>query len=283
MIGVGIGYFLGKNSKINRETTLIVRINYNSVPLIYNAVGQLNEQLRDNNIDLLKKYNLYEDGHKLLKEIDIEPIVNINDIVEKISDSDHYMEALLDHSKIAGDEFFTSELFIPLYHDHKINISMDNDADIGIVRHILNYLNDIEALQNAKEVYRDNLKFKIHEDRFSIAQIDSILQKTGTQKISLPSRNQPFIQNDQRNVYNLNMILQEKKKILNRLEAMQAKLLIYNEPVILKNDPLPSNNKVSNYNKIVYIPIILVVLYILLALFWSLFRKAKYLSENRAS
>lgn len=279
--GIVGGYFWNQNKKTKKETTLIVRVNYNSVDYVYNAVDQLFSKVKDSDEDFLSPYNFFKDGVSLIRKIEIEPVVSVNDILEKTPEFYGNIDLLIEQTT-SSMKVFTSDMFVSQFKTHKIDLRVGNQADNSIIDDVVVFLNDNEILQNAKETYKANLRRKIEENQYSVTRIDSILQRMGTSNRARPSSAQVYVHTDETNVTDLRALLQEKTRIMNSLEEMEVNMLNYDEPVIVLNKPVLKEHSGFFSNKVLWLPIALIMLFLGISWLSYLIKKAKYLAENQS-
>src|SRR5699024_5145534 len=109
IIGFLGSYFLDSQKVLQKNTTLIVQVNFESTSIIYDAVEQLEGKIRDNDQEFLSRYHLNSENQSLLKTIEISPVVNLKDLLRQYETADeqnHLVTDLLNHVN-KNEEFLT--------------------------------------------------------------------------------------------------------------------------------------------------------------------------------
>lgn len=282
VMGATIGYFWNTTPK--QKSTLVTQINFESAHVIYNAVDQLDEKIKNKDKEFLEEYNLYGQEQPLIEKIEIAPVVNLNDIMRNFTPTvghETLQEILINQAGEEEEELLRSELLIPFYKKHKIDIKASNEAEQSVLDEVISYLNSNELLQDSKGVYQTSLESKIHENQLNIVQIDSLLQKLGGEHKFNSGDNQVFVNADGSNIEDLHHLLQEKSRIMNDLESLQADQLINHDPVVLLNKGQLETDVDLFYNKILWLPLFLVVIFLIGSLLGSVYNKGKKLVEQK--
>src|SRR5699024_3738663 len=278
-IGIGGSYYLNNQNKTTQETDLIVQINFSGVPLVYSSVDQLNGEIENSDLTFLQPYGLTHKNQSILKQIKIEPIVDLKRLRQEYEGSSEQNTVIADLLKQAvkdKGEFLTSEILTPNYKQHKITVRANQGVDSSTVTNILGYLNDLAKLQDVKSVYQQSLAFKIAEYKLNIGQLDSLFQRIGEQKELVYEANLAFsISTQQPGHANLEQLLVQKNKMMNDLEMMEADQLNYDHPVVLLNNPTWKTDHRSFYVQYIRLPLMLIVGYLILALLVSGIKKGR--------
>lgn len=286
LLGFGIGYFLNSQKQPDKEAHIIAQLNYSSVPIIYDAVKQLNEKIKNNDPEFLTSHDLYKNGHSLLKEITITPVVNLDQLIKHYQTNPRESEiakSLINEATKENDEILTSELFRSQYKLHEITVSATAEADRSAVENIVKYLNDNESLRAVQKVYQKSLQFKIREYELNIAQMDSIFERLGDQNSLITSGTNPISLYDGRplSFEDLHHTIREKRRLMDDLEEMQADAVKYDNAAVVLNSPEWTMDSQSFFERILWIPVIFVVAYLLLASMAAGIKKGKRLAEQK--
>ncbi len=278
VVGVVIGYFL--EDKKSNETTLLVQINFESANYVYNAIDQLNAKLQENDADFLMENGFLDNGRTAVTSAEIEPIVNIMDILKNTTGNDGYIQAVFDQSKFE-DDLLTSEVFIPEYKNHRIVItSNENDTD-KVLSVFLSYLNENKILNKIKVVKIKNTESIIEKNKNSIASIDSSMKVYGTPMPSNIHPGQNYFNYYEFNNGNIHLLVQQKTSLLEENEELEIELIKYNNIVELLNKPELQIKKNILAKQTIIIPLLFMGLFILFALLRGLYLKAERLSISR--
>lgn len=280
IIGLVLGYFLDRNLKHNKQTELIVQINFDGGNYIYNTIAQLQNKIQDKDTVYLKDIGLYENGETLLKSIEISPIVSITEILKKTPENDRNVDLFLQQAQYE-DQLLTSEIFIPEYKTHKIELIASDSADYNTINTLIEYLNDNKILQQSKEITIESSKLKIRENKLSIIYIDSVTKNYGSRSKSEAPAGQIYINTMQSNIDYLHMLFREKVNIMEELQSLQIELLKYGEPVVLLNKPVLQIKKSLFSKKMFVLPLLFFIFFIIISIIISLFRTARRLSDSK--
>lgn len=274
--GILIGYFLEKYQKIAREGSLIVQINFDASNYVYNSIEHLNNKVIDKDTIFLKKMGFYKDQKIILRKVEIVPIVNIADILDKINVENRSIEPLLDQAQYE-DNLLTSEIFIPEYKTHRISIKTTEEGSSATINYLLAYLNDNELMQQIKEVTVLNTIDQIKQIKQSIVGVDSIVKKYGTQ-IRGVSTSQVYFNSVEAN-NNMHLLFSLKNTLLKNVEKLEIELLKYNDIVTLLDNPFLATKKSFFDKKMIILPILFVLLFIIFLFFKKAYKKAQRIEE----
>jgi hypothetical protein len=281
IFGVIAGYYMDKTSLPSKQATLIAQINFDGSNYIYDAIEQLNGKIKEYDTLSLQEWKFYEEGEILIYNVEIEPIVNIFDILDDAQTSDRNIEVLLEQSQYT-DDLLMSEMFIPQYKSHRIIIQTSPLADDSVIQYLLNYLNSNEILNQIKDVTIHNSKRKISQNLQSIAYMDSIFKVYGTLVKADSQPNQVSFSSYDVNNGSIHMMFREKKEIQEEIEDLEVELLKYDNIIEVINKPLLKVQKSFFANKTKFLPLFLVVLFLIATAFRNLYLRAKRLSEENS-
>lgn len=282
IIGIGIGLGVWKNSIQNpsREGTLIVQINFKSANQIYQSIEVLNERIKNDEEKFLKKYHFYEDTHLLLKSIEIEPIINLTEVLQYLPENNRSFELLMDETNFK-DELLSSEVFLPLYRLHKLKITISHRGDQEeIIKNVLAYLNSEEEINNLKSVFYQNLETKIKEAELTIAGIDSIIKRLGSAH-NIGTAGQVYVSSNDNNIESLHLLLQEKDRALIQLEDLKIDQKRNEEIVVSTSEPLFNKKQGLLYNKAIIYPILFLLIFFFISWLRHSFNKAASMLEKQ--
>lgn len=278
-VGIGLGYFLDKNKRYSKETTMIVQVNFNGSNYVYDAIEQLDYKIKEGDTASLRKLGLYKNGTKSIMQVTITPIVSVIDILKKAPNAGMNMDVLIEQSKY--DDLLTSEIFIPEYQAHRLVVITSPDANQETLDNLLAYLNNNKILNEIKDATIENTKARIIDNDKSIAYLDSIFKVYGTMAPTGSSSNQVYVNSSGVDNENVHLMFSEKRSIRNESGRLQVELLKYDNIVETLNKPELRKRKSLLSCKKRALPIIFVFLFVLGTLMKNLYNKAKKLSESR--
>jgi len=280
LIGGVIGYFIEEKYEPNKETTIIVQNNFNSSNYVYEAVEQLNQKLKEKDTVYLKNAGFRTDTI-VLKEILIEPIVNIIQLLNKSGDSYQALETFLDKA-IFEDELLTSELFLTEYTYHKINIKTTSEGTQENINNVMSFLNNNEMYNQIKTIIVNETKNRIDYNKETIHKIDAILESHSKVNQSETNPNQLVVSSgvDYTDFYEL---INSKNNAIAQITNLKTTLVKYDKIITIINKPsLIEINKLLSNHKFNF-AFLFVFLYLFYFLMKNIYFSIKKLAENTSS
>lgn len=282
IIGAGLGYFFQQTYKLNQKTTALIRVNFDSVDYVYSEIELLNDKIKEKD-SVFFEANGFRSDTLEMKKIEVKPIINLNNILEKYEINDRKLEGLLRYLDFEDEDIKLYETFNSEYKYHKINFSLSPVASNKTITSTIAYLNNNKLLQKFKEMIISDVKSQIENNEKSIKQIDNVIDtyKTGE---SLPSPSEQIFVVDKN--FSIHVLFEKKLKLQQLNEKLKTFLAQSQDIVVLVNKPdiVKEKTGVSGHKVIAY-PIILVTIFLLLALFRYIFIKlraiAKKASQNK--
>ena len=278
IIGALIGHFLSKNEGPNKETVLIVQNNFDSSDYVYVAIEQLNQKLKERDKEFLKEAGFRTDTI-VIKSIEIEPIVDLLELLFKARNSDYRsLETFIENANYK-DELLTSELFTPEYLFHKIFINTSSHASKKDIDQVINYLNNNEVFNSIKNIVKADTKVQIEQYKETISSINKILESQYTNKLAEKESNQLVVSGgtDYTDFYQL---IYTKNNSLTKVVELETELTKYDNVVSLINKPVLVDSKVTFGNKKILYAFLFTFLYIFFFILKRAFNNIKTLSEN---
>ena len=277
VIGAALGYFLQKNNKPEQKATALIRVNFDSVDYVYSEIEIINEKINEKD-SLFFLNNGFRADTLELKEIEISPIVNLNDILEKYELNDRKLEGLLKSLEFDDEEIKVYETFNSEYKYHKIEFALTNIANKNTINNTLNYLNNNELLKQLRDTIISGVKTQIANNNKSIKQIDNVID-TYKSNQSLPSPNKQIFVVDKN--FSLHVLFERKLDIQNLNESLNKFLVYAQDIVVLVNKPNIIVVKKGLFsNKIILIPFLFITIYLLFSYFRFLYLKLKKIAKN---
>ncbi|MAN59557.1 MAG: hypothetical protein CMC08_06945 [Flavobacteriaceae bacterium] len=276
--GILIGYWMESKAESEKQTTLIVQLNFDSVNYVYNAVAQLKKKINEQDKQALFELETYYDDIFKIKEIEIEPVPNILDIIEETDPNNRNIEILLDQSKYEED-LLLSEMFIPEYKIHKISIVTAGNASMRSIEAMLSYLNNNITFNEIKEITIENTQMEVQASQQNINAIDSILKVYGTELSTTSNSNQIYL--NTANNGNIHLLTQEKISLVNEIQKLKTELVKYDDGIVsVLNKPMLEKKGSLLDRKAIIMPIVFVFFFVLITLFIAFVRRVRTLSET---
>lgn len=281
LAGVGYGYYIFTEAGIGQESKILVRINFDAVNYVYSKVNFLNEKIAEKEEGKFKDESVPKALAKLT-DITIEPVINLNDIIEDVEPNEPTVEGLLRYLEFEFDEdgeiTSIADTFKSEYNYHYLEIHTNSFAKSDIIEKLMAYLNDNEQLQEFKNVYVQTLKDAIQKNRKTIDQIDQVIA-IYNEGGSLPSpRSEIFVVDKN---FNIAQLLTNKVDLEKEIEVYKKELVISKDLVVNINQPsLYIGERSLLDNKMVYYPALYVFIFFLLAGIRGLYFTLKRFAEN---
>jgi len=277
IIGVGLGFFSQKSSKPDQLATALIRINFDSVDYVYTEIELLNGKLKEKDSLFFMKNGFRGDTLEM-KEIEIRPIINLKDILEKYELNDRKLEGLLKNLDFDEDDLKLYETFNSEYKYHILDITLSHVANKQTINKTINYLNDNELLQQIKKSVIKDINNQIENNTKSISQINHVIDTYQTNESLASPSDQIYVVDKNFSMH----VLFEKKIELQTINESLKKFLVYSKDiVVLVNKPNIIVEKTSILgNKLISYPILLVLVFLLLAFFRYVFMKLKKIAKE---
>lgn len=228
------GYFWQKSLPKVKMTTLIVQNNFNSSNYVYDAVKLLSLKQKQGDKSFLKR-NGFDTENPDLVDIEIEPIVNINELLEKHETSDRNLDQYMSKIELE-EEILQSEVFYSEYKYHKIILSTTKGGN-EVINKILDYLNSNDIYNETKAIVIEETKLRIQRNNTSIENIDAVFKEfagENSQEADIkPS--QMFFKSLQNN--NMHQLIDVKQELIEENKKLRSELIKYDSVVTLINKP----------------------------------------------
>ncbi len=280
LIGGIIGYFQMKDKSYPKKAELLVQINYESANHIYQAVDLLSKKINERDTSFFKENDLFRKNSFGIKKIEIEPVINLNEILHRLPDYSRSFEVLVDESN-TKETLLASELFRNQYRIHRMTVKTSQAGNENSIHAVIDFLNNHPAFENTKDVYIKNLDFQIEETKFSISRIDSLFNKLGNLSMAKKPDNQVYVNTQENNVNELHLLLEEKSRLLSHLQQLEIDQVNYENPVVLKSQPALVPEKGFFSNRIIWLPVLFIFIFSGICAFLYLLKKGKKLTQEK--
>lgn len=281
LIVAGVVYgFIKDNPEKARETTLLVQINGDAASYVYDAIDQLQWKIYERDTVLLKKMGFYKNEVFFIGKVDIEPVVNVMDIVDQTPENNRNFEIVMEETQYE-DQVLTSDIFVPEYQVHKITMTLGYWANQTHIDRFLEYLNDNDAYNGKAEVHKKNLKFRIDENYKSIAYMDSLFNTYGKPVSEIKKGENDVVSFFDLNITNIDRVFLEKGLLMEKNQKLELLYSDFDSLVVLLNKPMLAIKKSFFDKKKLIYPIVFVFAFLAFSAIRYYFFKAKKLSEER--
>lgn len=270
IIGLAYGYFVKNNRKDNKTAQIMVRINFDLGNYVYNSLDDLSKKIEDKDSIFLKDIGLW-DKKALIKKIEIEPIINFEDILDKYAPNNKNFEILFDKLEFSR-KITVSETFIPQYLYHNIELILSENSTENTLDKLFIYINSNKNLENYKKVKLENMIGRIEASKKTIAQINDVVVSYISEDPILKT-NQLVIDKDFTGMLQTKFNLErENEKMLANIALSQDILVLINKPSLVKEDSIILKNPMFLY------PLLLIGLFLLASLIRVFIRWSKKIS-----
>ncbi len=231
--GAAAGHFWQKSIDADKKATLIIQANFDSTSYVYNAIELLNTKQKQGDKKFLQQYGFNTEDSELV-DLEIYPIVNIMDLLEKSETSDRNLEQYLAQSDFEED-ILLSEVYYTEYKYHKLYVTTSSIGTMETVQKVLDYLNSNELLQEKRVVAIEDVKTRIARNEKSIENIDGVFDvHTGKTETNI-NPSQIFFRHQENN--NLHQLVTTKNELISENEKLREQLIVYDNVVTVINKP----------------------------------------------
>ncbi|QTY26391.1 hypothetical protein [Flavobacterium sp. CS20] len=271
VVGVVAGYFLDKVLKTNYRTDLTVVTNYSSTDYLYNKIDALEAKIKQKDTVYLEQ--VFGSKYDLVKDIEIEPILDIYKFISESEENKEIFKLLLDEQDDV-DKFLESHVNSYNYPFHRVKLIIKGqNHHKTITNQLLSHINANEYFTGIKDILIENYKQQLIQNKEIINQIDNIIESVIKEQNSSKENLKVSINENQV----IDNILQKKKDLLKNDGFLRSQ--IQNQQEIIKkidsNYALEYNEKITDKDKKYLLPLFLISLYLLFYLFKYVISKSK--------
>lgn len=171
ILGIILGYFLDRDSNNVYENRLIVIPNFESVEYLYDKTDELNFKIKSKDSAYLK--NIFGANFRLLKKIEIEPIVDIYDFTTKSRENIDVFRILFENQNMK--EFLDDMTTSKQYKYQKLKIFVLGTDSEKLLDSLIKYYNENEHFSQYQEAYVQNTTRRLAETDKMMIQADSVI------------------------------------------------------------------------------------------------------------
>ncbi len=274
VLGIGGGFFLKKNYGGGYQSVLIIQNNFESSNYVYDALEKLKANERES--WFREKYG-FDIDNATITDVEIEPIISIVDLIASTDDDGRVLEQYLSEADFQED-LLLSEAFINEYQYHRVTLEFNTLATSKVFDGILNYLNDNSYFQKAKVIGIEEIKTQIKSHQKSIDGIDAVFF---SYKDSLPGVSGAQFTFESKETTNLHFLLEEKRKLLDRISFLKTSLLKTDDVVYVINNKALSYRMTLIDSMHILLPLLLVVLFIIFSWLKDLYKRVAIMKTNK--
>ena len=263
LLGVGISYF--SENSLTYNSSLIVQTNFGGQSYVYNAIDQMNYNLKEGDKKFLDSTKIDTKDFSI-RSLEREPIVDIVNVMAKIQLSDRSLNTIFGELNQKGDtELFSTELFNQNYKYHKLELNLSSKESEESIAAIMSFMNDHPFAQELKKESIRNLDERIEENDRSLTQINEVIDGYAQSlKSNSPNGDKLAFYNNQsdinmQEVFEYKAILGQNNEFLKNGRVGQSEVI-----VVVSSTEIALDNSVTKNTYFTY-PFMLVFLFLFLA------------------
>ena len=176
LIGLGLGYFKYKDANPDNEAKVLLKVNFDTGDALYNAVFSLSEKLSGSDALFMEELG-FNTQNPEVKGLEIEPIVNIQDLLINLENENRSLDPLLRYVEFNIEDTELYETFASQYRYHYLTVTLSDEGDSGDIQTILDYINENPALKALSTVKYQALVHQIKGNEALESSLDSFLNK----------------------------------------------------------------------------------------------------------
>ena len=273
VVGAILGFLWQRNQKQIKWADLIVYANVESSDYLGDAVELLEIKLEQKDTNFLREFNFLENNRPALNAIEVNPIINLKDILNNYNGFDNDQVVLFLENIDDKGSFFENKILSHQYNVYKIELEIPPQASNNIIENTLHYLEDNGYFQQKLKIEKQNLTLRKQANEYTLEQIDTLFINFNKSLLSSSSVELGQIEISGNNGINLNDVLQTKSQLLDTNNELEKDILRLDNLFHVINKPYVFE-KVSLTNfKIILVPLIMVLVFVSYHIIKRVYRK----------
>ncbi len=273
ILGIILGYFLDKSAKRVYENRIIVIPNFESVEYLYDKTDELNYKLRSNDSVYLK--TIFGEEYKNIKEIAIEPIVDIYNFTTKSRENIDVFRILFENQNMK--EFVDNMITSKQYKYQKLKVYIIGKDSKDLVQKLLSFYNENEHFKRYQEVYIQNTTKRLNETDKMLIQADSVIRAIASVSTDI-NPNPPVYASFNNDFFNIfrykETLLKDKLELLKKSKDEVAII----KPVSINYNILEGG--LGSIKNVIKIPIYFLLLFSFIFFIRFIYRALKAVAED---
>ncbi|PHR98864.1 MAG: hypothetical protein COA80_04615 [Leeuwenhoekiella sp.] len=253
LAGIGLGLIWQLATSTPQKAELLVKLNAGSTAYVYNAVENF-EQSSD---------------FPHIQSVQIEPVVDLAEILEKFKVLDDEQIMMFLDEVNSSKPLLKSEALRSNYELHKIDLIVDENANSEDATGVLKLFSQSEYYQKQLAETQKINTSQIESNTFAIAQIDSMLINMNRSLKETKGGGTYTNYED----FDLASLLWVKDSIFKKNRLLIAQNRVGNCLVCVVNTPKLTQNKTLFHYKALWLPILLITVYLLLSVVIRFYQK----------
>ncbi|WGK65807.1 hypothetical protein [Croceiramulus getboli] len=263
LVGLGIGLVWDSFENPKRSINLLVQPNVNSTPYVYDAISLLNSKIKQKDTVFLLQTGVSSKALKSLKEISIDPVINVRDILDKYQGYSEGQTIQLLKNLNDEEDFSQNETFHYDYKYHTVTLTLGPKGTEESLQPLLDFVEKNDALQKERGQLVSSYRERLKSNAFTLAQVDSLLvnvNATLADKNDFKGQQLIAFGSD---AAGMEGILEQKERLLEENTKLRSELIQLDRLLYVINDPEVIKNQVVVRNKFLFTPVVLVLLFLL--------------------
>jgi len=254
-----------------KEASVLLRINFDAGNYVYDAVALINQKIEAQD----KEFFINDMGlndEEEITEISLQPIIDLKDIL-KAEIQANEIRALFENLEFE-DNIAMTEGFRSDYEYHALSINISSKASTSSLKKIIRYFNGNPLFLDLKERRLQSITSTLFNNENTIKQIDKLIEKQISTSNLENKTTQLYVDNK---TYLPNELIKIKIELEEQNEQLKDERILSKETVMLINETnLLTNQDGLSDNKIVYYPILFLLIFIIISVIVKLY---KYLDK----
>lgn len=271
IIGIVGAYLLDGKKNYEHELSLIP--NFGSNEYLYKKIAEIDAKLKEKDSAFFKEIGISD--YKDISGIKIEAYPGIYSFVNNKNQENNFELIKLmaedgDLTKIINDDVTSIN-----YYNHKVTIvTRGMWKREELIDPILNYLNKNEYFLEQQKVHLQNVKEKLVANDSLIKQIDKVISSMssgnkGGSNVSISENS------------SIPELVNKKDYLITESQSFKTSMLVYDKIIKEESSVINIRKYVPLFlNTKIFLPVILVLLYLLGFLFFKVYKKQKLRSTN---
>ncbi len=268
------GYFADDFLKKTYTNDILVKPNFGSSDYLYTKVEAIDNKLFSDDSLFLKK--VFKDHYKLVKSLEIKPVIDIYNFVSRNESNQALFELLFEED--GNIDFIQNPINSRNFKYHHIYLEVEGpDHHQELSKALIKHINDNSYFKNLIDISIENLKFQLEENKAIIGQIDSIVRNAKKEKsMVLGTSELSFSDNN-----GLNELLGKKRSLISEKRELESRLIDQNQTVkvVDANYKVLNKDKILKKDKTKLFPFFLVIIYSLVFLLKFIIQKVNKLTQ----
>ncbi|MGB0788767.1 MAG: hypothetical protein ACPGQR_04445, partial [Marinirhabdus sp.] len=243
---------------------LITKVNFKGHNYVYNAIGQLNDNIAEGDAEFMESVGL-DPGENTIKSISIEPIIDAMGIVRSSSDSDRSLEYVVKELSAEEDvELFATDKFYVNYMYHRLKIKFNGGYDLKHIEKITNFINNTPFAKELAAKGKYNSTERIANLEASLQQFDNLLEGYAENLAPQNAISEKSTFYNNQNQMDFSALIQAKSRLISEIERLKNYDIAANGLFLITSAVQAVKTTKTTDKKYITYPIALLFIFLLL-------------------